>query len=72
MNKDKLLIVNLQNASSTQYKSVKDIGVWFWGRRLSNYKAFKVSSNGDMKEIIINSSDVKEIQAVVNKAFGKE
>ena len=36
----KLLVVNLQNPNETKYYNPKDIGVFMWGRRLSNYPMF--------------------------------
>ena len=58
----KLLVVNLQNPNETKYHNPKDIGVFMWGRRLSNYPMFAVSENGEMKQIALESADVMEIE----------
>jgi len=35
------------------------------GRRLSNYPTFAVSENGEMKQIVLESADVMEIEKQV-------
>jgi len=57
----KLLVVNLQDPSQTKYHNPKDIGVFMWGRRLSNYPMFSVDENGTMKPIVLNSADCNVI-----------
>ena len=61
----KLLVVNLQNPSDTKYHNPKQIGIHLWGRRLSNYPMFAVDENGMMKQIVLTSSDSREIQKQV-------
>jgi hypothetical protein len=61
----KLLVVNLQNPNETKYHNPKDIGVFMWGRRLSNYPMFAVSENSEMKQIVLESSNVMEIEKQV-------
>jgi hypothetical protein len=61
----KLLVVNLQNPQETKYYNPKDIGVFMWGRRLSNYPMFAVSDDGIMKQIELTSADVQEIKTQV-------
>jgi hypothetical protein len=57
----KLLVVNLQDPSQTTYRNPKDIGVFMWGRRLSNYPMFSVDENGTMNPIVLNSADCNVI-----------
>lgn len=61
----KLLVVNLQNPNETKYRNPKDISAFMWGRRLSNYPMFAVSENGEMKQIVLESADVMEIEKQV-------
>jgi hypothetical protein len=61
----KLLVVNLQDPSQTKYRNPKDIGVFMWGRRLSNYPMFSVDENGTMNPITITTGDVIELQEQV-------
>jgi hypothetical protein len=61
----KLLVVNLQDPSQTTYRNPKDIGVFMWGRRLSNYPMFSVDENGTMNPITITTGDVIELQEQV-------
>ncbi len=61
----KLLLVNLQNPCDTKYFNPKQIGIHLLGRRLSNYPMFAVDENGTMKQIILTSSDSREIQKQV-------
>lgn len=65
----KLLVVNLQNPNDTKYHNPKNIGVFMLGRRLSNYPMFAVSKNGEMKQIVLESTDVMEIQKQVMGAI---
>jgi hypothetical protein len=51
----KLLVVNLQDPSQTTYRNPKNIGVFMWGRRLSNYPMFSVDENGTMNPITITT-----------------
>lgn len=64
----KLLVVNLQNPNETKYHNPKDIGVFMWGRRISNYPMFAVSENGEMKQIVLKSADIMEIE---NQVMGE-
>ena len=61
----KLLVVNLQDPSQTTYRNPKNIGVFMWGRRLSNYPMFSVDENGTMNPITITTGDVIELQEQV-------
>jgi len=61
----KLLVINLQDPSQTKYHNPKDIGVFMWGRRLSNYLMFSVDENGTMNPITITTGDVIELQEEV-------
>jgi hypothetical protein len=61
----KLLVINLQDPSQTKYHNPKDIGVFMWGRRLSNYPMFSVDENGTMNPITITTGDVIELQEEV-------
>lgn len=61
----KLLVVNLQNPNETKYHSPKNIGAFMWGRRLSNYPMFAVNENGEMKQIVLESADIMEIEKQV-------
>lgn len=65
----KLLVVNLQNPNDTKYHNPKNIGVFMLGRHLSNYPMFAVSKNGEMKQIVLESTDVMEIQKQVMGAI---
>jgi hypothetical protein len=58
----KLLVVNLQNPNETKYHNPKNIGVFMWGRRISNYPMFAVGKNGEMKQIVLKSADIMEIK----------
>jgi hypothetical protein len=65
----KLLVVNLQNPNETHYHHPKSIGIFMLGRRLSNYPMFAVSENGEMKQIVLTSSECNEIQEQVMEAI---
>jgi hypothetical protein len=61
----KLLVVNLQNPNETKYHNPKDVGAFMLGRRLSNYPMFAVDENGEMKQIVLESAGVMEIEKQV-------
>lgn len=57
----KLLVVNLQDPTQTQYYNPEEIGIFMWGRRLSNYPMFSVGENGIMNPIVLTSADCNAI-----------
>jgi len=67
--KNKLLVINLQNPSKTHYHNKKDIGMWMWGKRISNYKMFVLDEENNLVEIKLESSNIFEIQKKVNEAM---
>lgn len=69
MTRKKLLIVNLQTPKESKYRSPKDIGVWMWGRRMSNYAMFAVSDDGSISRIIPDCAEITTIQNAVDTAL---
>ena len=67
--KDKLLIVNRQDPAKSHYHSPKDIGVWLWGRRLSNYLVFVVKPDGIAEQIIFEIVEITKIQEIIDNIF---
>ena len=69
MKNNKLLVVNLQDPSKTQYYNPKKIGSFMWAKRLSNYRLFVLDQFGDLTLIPCTDSDVTLLQNIVNEYF---
>lgn len=61
----KLLIVNLQDPSKSEYRNPKTVASWLWGKRLSNYVLFIKSDSGNIIKLNFKSSDVVDIQKTI-------
>jgi len=59
MNEAKLLVVNLQDPTKTKYMSPRQIALFLWGRRISNYPILKVQ-DGSTDQVVITDGDIEK------------
>lgn len=68
MSKVKFLAVNKQDPSKTTYINKKKVGVWMWGKRLSNY-IFMIVGPEFQRIVEFDSADCRAVQEDVDELF---